>query len=281
MQIIPLNQRYEGQTLADIFTRVCVEAWCEEKKLNNKLAASLIHEIGVSQGNLSLAHAILDISAAADGDNVRANPYHNPLHSAQVAMMAAYFCAQDGTMNERDRLITLASAFAHDLRHPGKGNPENDNAYNERQSTLLAEKIMQSCGVDVDAIADMKAIVISTSPNGPHTFAKNGAVAEQPAVPEQERLVANDRLLKMAQIVCDADIFQSAGINLDMCQSVAKNLTSEMAQAGVDLNFNTTQSRLYFLEHVVGKDGFASPIAKSLANANFKNIYAQTLKMVG
>lgn len=277
MQTISLHKKFYNTDLAREFNRVCVDMWGKsgpESVVVSELTTELADAYGNYDGNRALKEAALEIAAAADKSGVD-NAYHNPLHTAQVAMMTAYFCVND-RLYERDYLIALCAALGHDLGHAGKGNPKQDIIFNERIAANAVAKILGKRGAEKGAIDDVRTIILSTSPDGPHSYVKNDCAGDPP-VSEQWRLVENRRLINLAKIVCDADIFVSAGINVESTNRSATLLNAEAKKAGLDIDFCCLQSRKYFLENIVGKNGFSSFVARKHANGNFESIYRQTL----
>ena len=59
-------------------------------------------------------------------------------------------------------------------------------------------------------------------------------------------------------------------------KNTSQKLTKEAEAAGQNIDFETRESLLFFLDNIVGKDGFASKIAQDLANVNFHHIREAT-----
>lgn len=288
LPVIPLDQALSGAELADVFHSICTVAWhpvYRNRPMLADLAQKLMEAYGAEDNaTKALRRAVQWIALAADHDNPNGyNAYHNPQHTAQVAMMTAYFCAQAET-DERSFLTSLCAAFGHDIDHPGHGNSgRNDIAGNERKAAKITTDIMRHYGVDEDAIDDANVMILSTSPDGPHVYAARIAGSYRrkkpcmapPALREQLRLVENPRLAELTAMLCDADIFMSAGTNRRLTDLAGRRLSQESAKAGCRINFNTAQARMHFLDHIVGKNGFSSKIARALANGNFQKLRKQ------
>ena len=146
---------------------------------------------------------------------------------------------------------------------------------NERHSAQKVADILHKHDVDEKTIEQVTAIIISTSPNGPHQFVKSDFKEGTPQ-PEQEILRNDSLLLELTKIICDADIFASASVNLVSSKNTSQKLTKEAEAAGQNIDFETRESLLFFLDNIVGKDGFASKIAQDLANVNFHHIREAT-----
>lgn len=292
LSIIPLHHKLTGLDLAQAFKDVCLLEWhpAIQKRpilqdLANLLADSYCKDVSA---HTPIHTALKWIALAAEQSPKKSrNAYHNPLHTAQVAMMTAYFCAQ-AKVNEKDYLKSLCAAFGHDINHPGKPNPADDKTYNEREAAKVTTDIMDFYNVDAESVADVKVMILSTSPNGPHSYVAHMAEATRkkliptmkPVIPEQLRLLENPALTELSAILCDADIFLSAGTNDRLMTLAGRLLNNEARQAGQKVNFNTPQSRMAFFDHIVGKKGFSSTIARELANGNYKKLRRNTLQAV-
>lgn len=272
MNILPLHKRFVNQDLADIFNKVCIQEWDFENQNSFDLVSLSDELIASSQGNDDLKKAIEFIAVSANNSG-KENGYHNPMHTAQVVMMTAYFAKQSG-MNDRDYLISVCAAFGHDVSHPGITNPQDDIYKNERYTAQQIVEIMRHCGVGEDAVLDVEVMIHSTSPNGPHEYVKG--TVDLPVIESQDRLINNDRLMNMTQILLDSDIFTGAGADLDAWRFATVKLNAETRKAGGTIDFCTPESRLFFFDQVVGKNGFCSNIARELANDNFLQMRKQT-----
>lgn len=226
--IIPLDKKLSGNDLTKAFTEVCVGQWysdVDNKPILQKIANSLIKNYCVETASDDpLVKAVQWIAIAAEHDHKKPyNAYHNPYHTAHVAMMMGYFCAQ-AKVSEKAFLKGLCAAFGHDIAHPGIGNPTDDIVKNERQSAKITTDIMLHCGVDEESIADVNVMILSTSPNGPHEYVGRIATAThrgwhcsmKPVLREQLRLIENPKLVELSAMLCDADIFISAGTNIQL-----------------------------------------------------------------
>lgn len=273
MDIIPLDQRFVGKDLANIFNKVCIEEWGYEDNQDFDLVALADELTRDCDGDPSLKMAIQSVSSIGKCSVSNKNAFHNAMHTAHVMMMAAYFAKQAGVEDD-DYLMLVLAAVGHDQFHPGTTNPVDDIFKNERHSMNGVKELLEERIFPSNIILDLEAIIHSTSPNGPHDFVK-GAV-DNPVVESQKRLMNNPRLMQMAQILCDADIFVSAGVDVRAVIMASNKLNAEYAKAGIDIDFNNPEVRMYFLDHIVGKSGFCSQIVRELANDNFFEIRNQT-----
>ena len=278
------NTRLNGPQLSDKFCELTLKQW--PKKAPNNIAKYVFNwalkdflvpwnnhqirrKIKLSDNQKKLIRAINEISHEI-GMNIFP-AYHNTYHTISVVMMSAYFMKQWRMHHIGDvdmYLVGVCAAMGHDLWHPGKGNPEDDCAFNERNSAQKVADILRKHDVKEKTIEHVTAIIISTSPNGPHQFVKSD-FKEGTAEPEQDILRNDPLLLELTKIICDADIFAGAGGNFVASLDAAE-------KAGQNIDFSTPQSRLFFLDNIVGKDGFSSKIARELANPNFHMIRGMT-----
>lgn len=292
MTIIPLDQKITGPALTQIFQDVCLVDWHpvkQKRPLLQNLASSLTEAYCKKiSPHHPLRTALKWIALAAEqSPKTPRNAYHNPSHTAQVAMMTAYFCAQ-AQVSATHFIKALCAAFGHDIGHPGKGNPADDITLNERQAAKITTDIMMHYGVDDNDIADVNVMILSTSPNGPHEYVTEIAAAMRkntipkmpPVLREQLRLLENPQLVQLCAILCDADIFLSAGTNKRLADLGGRRLNQEARKAGQKIDLNTPQSRMHFFDHIVGQAGFSSDIARELANNNFKKMRRMALLAV-
>ena len=220
------NTRLSGSQLSDKFCELTLKQWPRKAPYNlakyvfNWALKDLLTpwnnnqirgDIELTKNNTHLIRAIGEISYEI-GMNVFP-AYHDTYHTASVVMMSAYFIKQDGRFNTTQYLTGVCAAMGHDLWHPGKGNPEDNCAFNERNSVKKVAEILRKHDVEEKTIEQVTAIIISTSPNGPHQFIKSNFKEGTPQ-PEQEILQNDPLLLELTKIICDADIFASAGVNL-------------------------------------------------------------------
>lgn len=281
MKFIKLDEKFVNQKLSDEFRRVVIDGWNKETLDESFFVGLVRHVVGDPKSyppySVGLLKTIIDLTKVASESGVE-NGYHNPMHTAEVTMMTAYFAKQAGIEGE-DYLRLIISSLGHDLNHPGHGNPKEDIAFNERNSANDVADIMSKNGCDAHSIDIVSAFIVSTSPNGPHAYVKNNCQGDGWDM-MQGVLHAQSPYLEMAKILCDADVFSSAGVDKTIIKQYSLKLNQEARAIGSDLVFDTPEANMYFLDNIVGKDGFSSKIAGELANDNFHAIRNATLKSI-
>ena len=276
MNILPLHKKLSGGELARVFEDVCVIQWAKEdpQTLVYSVAQKILESFEPNSTEQAQLRRVVDYLAIEAGKSGLDNPYHNPLHTAHVLMMSAYFYTHNqDDFSETDYLKIIIAAIGHDLDHPGQSNPSDIVDYNESVSGSKVAEILTMFGIKQSFVNDVIAMIISTSPNGPHEYIKGERAVPYP---KQERIQPNSKLMEITQILLDGDIFASSGSTPYVNKLMSEKLTEEAKKAGHPIDFTTAQSQLYFFEHVVGKRGFCSPAARRMANDNFMNIYANT-----
>lgn len=280
MDIIDLNKPYQGEDLAKAFKIVCIKRWESQPGLDlTELAQKLTSHIQSDDVSIKRLKSAVNLIAMNATHSGRTNAYHNPIHTARVAMMTAFY-SNFSQVSDIDYLKNLCAAFGHDKAHPGRGNPSEDPFYNERISATQTGNLMHHCGVDYADVIDVETIILPTSPNGGHEFIKNGANPDDPILnqaPELKRICNNPLLHRMACILIDADLFESAGVDYDTFVRAGIALSKESAKCGENVDFCSLGSQKYFIDHIVGKKGFLSIAAQYLAGDNFQKIRDRVL----
>ena len=262
---------------------------------------TLDQERGLSLDERKLSRALLLVAARAemirglppdDGARRRANDYHDAAHTAHVAVMAACLCDLNGdlhrlagvqSLSRREQLMTILAAFAHDIDHPGRGNPPHNPYYNEENAFQVIKPLLQAAGVAREDVARSHVMMLATSPHGPLEYMKRAvkvfraggkpdAVALDPGgtMPDLAPLPDDPVLAQMAAILGDADLFASAGAGIEASREMSRRFTRESRRAGVQRDFTTDEEQLWFLENIVGADGFSSNAARMAFNHSFE-----------
>jgi len=212
-------------------------------------------------------------------------------------------------LTRQEAAVTFIAAIGHDLDHEGKSNPGTDPLFNEKKSFAIMEPLLKEAGLTPAQIADAQTILMTTSPNGPHAILKTMAKGErdgQPVTiadvremdrryneemvakgnnmglkpldfPELASLDGNKKLIQMAAMVSDADLYASGGAGMNANRVMSALLTAEGKNyMNSPLDFTTDGSRMFFLDGIVGKEGFASDAGREVANETFKAMRAET-----
>lgn len=229
------------------------------------------------------------------------NPYHNADHTGHVAAIGGYLGRLNNQISGRsvefhlkDQLKVLIATNGHDIDHKGEGNPAGDIYKNEMASYQVIRPLMQAVGMNRADMKDIQILFRVTSPNGPQRFMKDVAAAMREGReinmnaidPEGKytdlyRLGADLKLLEMAAIVSDADLFASAGAGLKVNEEMSRRLTDELNQSGLDIDLNGPGPRKGFMTGVVGAEGFASAAGRNAFNEGFHELLYHTRQQLG
>lgn len=240
-------------------------------------------------------NALLLISLRAEADDLRKHSpqYHSTQHYADVFALMANFL-MDAKTESREAYLGLIAAIGHDIGHSGTGNPPEDPYRNERTSFEIMRPILLKAGLSEDDLERIDIMLKTTSPNGPHSILKtiahgrrNGnelhwdAIDSEGRFPELEILLNDDTLFNLCAMLSDADLFTSAGAGMETQLMASKLLTAEEKDAGKDIDFTTDKARMFFFDHIVGKEGFVSDAGRKFGNESYKKMRLETKSSLG
>jgi len=303
---------HSGADVAKILTNLCIGAWKATKRPSLPAIAfkrtscfgidiqNLEQNTELSEQEKAAARAMMLVAARAEmvkgasplsaSANNATNAYHNTLHTIYVTLVAGYLAEKHnaladegklaGKLSLKDQLIVVTAALAHDVDHPGKGNPANDVYKNEDQSFAIIKPLLESAGMARDDIEKIHTMLRITSPDGPHAYMKAVAKAHRegriPSIkeidpqgkyPELTSLLKDKELTAMAAILSDADLYTSAGAGIEANRKMSEQLSLE---TGKDLK--TASTSQYFLDQIIGRDGFASAAGRDSFNNLFQDL---------
>ncbi len=292
----------------EAFLRDCVQGWrmtAGGRPGLPQLARALLRDKGIDIDNLpppqelvpqerAIVRAIMLTALRAESNASGArNAYHNPVHTAHVAVMSGYLTDLNDQLVEgygrfveftiREKLLVMLAAFAHDIDHPGRPNPADDVYRNERAAIDVIMPIMRAAGMTEHDMRRVQTMILTTSPNGPHAYLKDVARAHahregfrhKPGTRDELAHLSADReLVQMAAILSDADLFASAGTGIEGSRLMARRLTAECRRGGVQVDFTSAAACKGFLQHVVGMSGFSSQAAMAGFNRQFRALVA-------
>lgn len=306
---------HAAQDVARIFTDICVRQWSHDHRPSlPAIAEGLLACLGVmpdqvesgaglSAEEAALARALMLVGLRAEyirgqaptrAVRGQANSFHNTLHTAYVTLIAGYLAqSADGALDLSDRLTLVLAALAHDVDHQGRGNPHDQPMANEQAAFAVIRPALVGCDVTRGRVRDILLMLRTTSPNGPHAYLKaiagaaRGGQTGAPIDPEArftdlDVMLGDPRLVEMAAMLSDADLYASAGAGLEANKVMSLRLTRELRDNGVDMDFTSDAARLGFLDNIVGADGFCSRAGRDLFNGFFqdlKNYTQMRLKM--
>ncbi|HYD18510.1 MAG TPA: hypothetical protein VEF76_08535 [Patescibacteria group bacterium] len=214
-------------------------------------------------------------------------------------------------LTKEEKALTFITAIGHDIDHAGKSNPKEDPLFNEKKSFAAIEPLLKEAGLSARQIADVHTILMTTSPNGPHAVLKSLAKGDREGAPatlegirdadaegkkkmgvapdaikplyfdELKGLEGNGKLIQMAAMLSDADLYASSGAGMTSSMAMSTALTAEGRKfMGLDLDFTTDKNRKFFLDQIVGTEGYASNAGRAVANDKFMELQQETNRRV-
>ena len=181
----------------------------------------------LAQGCLALADLI-----DADPSAFDLHPYHNRQHYCEVALTGYYLCLAAGTTVHEMQWVLLA-ALMHDVVHSGRTQASFQL---ERASVRRAEPVLKAVRLDDDAIARLAVLVLCTDVAIGTRFVcdalrASGEGAPMPVAPaeapELALLTRDPSLLRLAQLLCEADILPSIGLTFAHSMRLQRRLSLE------------------------------------------------------
>lgn len=284
---------------AEDFTRIHIEQYRETGRPS--LPALAMHHaetLGLDNGSPEYKAMIL-VAARAEMKLAATPDYHSQFHYTDVAAYTANLLGKNNDMvsgnrggvplSKTEQALTFIAAIGHDLDHDGHGNPPNDPLFNEEKSFNKMLPLLEEAGLAAKDIKSIHTILQTTSPNGPHAVLKEAAQAQREGRSADWGKVDKDnkfgdlrislerdpKMTQMAAMVSDADL---AGSSLSMKSNkvLSELLTAEVKKAGGNLDFTTDGARKFFLDNIVGKEGFASAAGRETANDAFMALRSET-----
>ncbi|QQG36150.1 MAG: hypothetical protein HYS17_11780 [Micavibrio aeruginosavorus] len=284
---------------AEDFTRIHIEQYRETGRPSlPALAMHHAEKLGLDKNSPEYKAMIL-VSARAEMRLASTPDYHSQFHYTDVAAYTANLLEKNNDMvganrggtslSKKEQALTFIAAIGHDLDHDGHGNPPHDPLFNEEKSFDKMLPLLQEAGLAAQDIKTIHTILKTTSPNGPHAVLKEAAQAQREGRPAdwgkvdkdnkfadlQAALERDPKMTQMAAMVSDADL---AGSSLSMKSNkvLSELLTAEVRKAGGNLDFTTDGARKFFLDNIVGKEGFASDAGRETANDAFMALRKET-----
>ncbi|MFN3826638.1 MAG: hypothetical protein ACK4NR_03330 [Micavibrio sp.] len=282
------------------FTRIHVEQYRQGGRPSLP-ALAFHHAEGLGVPAESPAYkALLLVSTRAEMKLAIEPDYHSKCHYADVTAFTANLLNKNNqlvaqgdrqavNLSVQEQALTLIAAIGHDLDHEGKGNPPEQPLLNEEASFAKMLPLLQAAGLEQDDIEKIHVILQTTSPNGPHAVLKEAAKAHREGrepdwvkADKDDRftglraaLEADTRITQMASMVSDADLAASS-ISMESSQVMSALLTNEFKKSGGNIDFTTDAARKFFLDNIVGTEGYASAAARALANPAFMALRQET-----
>jgi hypothetical protein len=216
-----------------------------------RLTEALITHVGLAV-DTPIARTCLEAAAAVR--RWRGCEYHSARHHAEVAtnaMVLATISAQLGCHTPpHDLGILLAAALAHDIDlEPATAKQVRFEA--ESKSAAALDAIAASCGVGDDDRHAMHLLVMATEPHSRAGIAAllAGQDGADGALPDPlARLATDQRLLKLAGLISDADLLSSAGLTRAWTRVQEQRLEREINAPIADADWHQ------FFDTIVGRD---------------------------
>jgi hypothetical protein len=210
--------------------------------------------------------------------------YHNHHHFREVMFLSSFLAVKTEALSDDARLKVVISAMGHDLGHDGVGNTKDGVHVPYRLEDIAFGKMapfLKAAGVRADVMAELKVLVRCTdvsSPKGgrsPHHACKD-FLREGTALDNDDLalLARDEKLQKMAAILCDADLLPSAGLSLGFLKAQSEALAEEGARVRGEVYKEGSvkpAGALYFLEQIAS-GGFLSEMGKAYFNDSYFKI---------
>ncbi|MDD9901033.1 MAG: hypothetical protein OXT65_08655 [Alphaproteobacteria bacterium] len=285
---------------AQTFTDIHVEQYRETGRPSMPaLAVHHAEQLGLEQETPEYK-ALLLVAMRAETKAAAEPDYHSKHHYMDVAAVTATALKANNDMcdmehpdavplTKQEQALTLIAAIGHDLEHDGGKNPKENHYFYEQKSLDAMHPLLEAAGLEQNDIQKIDMIVLGTSPDGPHAVLKNTAKAalndEAPDMakidpenkfPEIHGLAATPAMAQMAAIVADADVYASSGAGMESNVKMSALFTDELQSAGIPMDLRTDGARKFFLNNIVGEDGYASKSMRALANESFHALREET-----
>ena len=274
---------------AQKFTEIHVERYRQSGRPS--LPALALHhaeQLGLEKDSPAYKALIL-VSVRAEMKAAVMPDYHSKFHYMDVGAMTANLLEKNNEMlkaraadavvlTPQDQALTFIAAIGHDLDHDGHVNPPHDPLFNENKSFHLMEPLLQEAGLSAVDIGRIYIILMTTSPDGPHAVMKGVARAQREGTvvdfsvidpknkfPELHVLGQDSKLAQMAAIVSDSDLYASSGAGIKSSNLMGTLLTAEMRKDDPAIDLTTYGADKYFLDNIVGKEGYASNAGRRVA----------------
>lgn len=246
--------------------------------------------------------ALIMVAVRAEMKTAVTPDYHSKFHYMDVAAMTANLLEKNNEMlkahgvgavplTQHEQALVFIAAIGHDLDHEGRSNPPDDPFFNEQKSFHVMEPLLREAGLPETDISKIYIMLMTTSPDGPHAVMKavakaqrEGTTVDFAAIDPQNKFPAlrvlerDGRLTQMAAIVSDSDLYASSGAGLKASEMTSTLLTAEMKKAGVNADLTTDAARKFFLDNIVGKDGYASNAGRAVAGDALEALRRETEK---
>ena len=285
------------------FTEIHVEQYRNSDRPSlPALAAHHAEKIGLEEDS-PLYKAMLLVATRAEMKQAVTPEYHSQEHYADVTAVAANLVHENNRMlangekgavplSKEEQAIVILAAIGHDIDHDGNSNPADNPYFNENKSFTLIVPLLEDAGVDQKDIAKIHTMILTTSPNGPHSVLKNIAqtvrndghadwekVAGNEKHPDLKVLTQDRNLLEMASILSDSDLYGSFGAGMESNVEMSRLLTKEVQKAGAAMDFTTDKAREGALNFLIG-DGFTSGAGRKLADPVMKDMKEVTAQRI-
>lgn len=244
--------------------------------------------------NSAVYKALIIVAVRAEMKAAASPEYHSKFHYMDVAAMTANLLEKNAEMarknvpgvvvlTQHEQALTFIAAIGHDLDHPGTSNPAGKPLFNEMKSYGLMNPLLKKAGLSAADRRKIKTILKTTSPDGPHAVLKAAALAQRTgsiadfskADPEHRftelyALAHDSRLTQMAAIVSDSDLYASSGAGLKANRITSELFQKEKDHAGESVELRTDAARKFFLDDIVGREGYASYAGRAVAGESLE-----------
>lgn len=299
---------------AERFTQIHIEQYRDTGRPSlPALVAHHLDDIGLAKDSPHYKAAVL-VAARAEIDLAKTPQYHNTEHYADVTAHVAELLKRNNELaaagvpgaiklTKEEMADSITAAVGHDLEHPGGKNNlpgqkpgEFDPLRLEKIAFNAMLPLMQEAGLPQKSIDEIKVMIMTTSPDGPHGMLKSMAKSHIDGTPidfdkfvhaakfpELRVLVDDPKLTARAAILEDSDLgasaFEGMKSNTKMSQIFTEELQErdyrKMAAPDQLEDLRGPGARLGFSKFVVG-DGPASLAAQASVGQNYTEMFKAT-----
>ena len=224
-------------------------------------SATVCHSIGEQAGASlsSFAKALVEIGEAADASGLT-NAYHNPAHSRDVGVVFLNLlrlealhprAAED--LSAQDMMIGCCAAFGHDVGHDGVADSGGQAFRLEALAADIVGDIMRRHGIDALYVERAQCAILTTEVQQGYGILEAARRGDKITtlglnIPSSLRAITDPATRRLAFLLRDSDVMQSAGLSPADHDRQTRRLEAEH---GVPRNTLGAQGADFFLRDMI------------------------------
>jgi hypothetical protein len=207
----------------------------------------------------SFAKALVEIGEAADASGVR-NAYHNPAHSRDVGVVFLNLlrlealhprAAED--LSAQDMMIGCCAAFGHDVGHDGISDSRGQAFRLEALAADIVGDIMRRHAIEPLYVERAQCAILTTEVQQGYGILEAARRGEKITtsgsnIPSSLRAITDSATRRLAFLLRDSDVMQSAGLSPADHDRQTRRLEAEQ---GVPRNTLGAQGADFFLRDMI------------------------------